>query len=73
MLTRMRFLFVPLLVASLAEGGGEPLETLVQTISRGGAGGLDVLFGGREVSTVDTRAESRRLPRRLTQARWRRL
>lgn len=29
-------------MTSLAEGSGEPLKTLVQTISRGGAGGLDV-------------------------------
>ena len=32
-----------LLLASLAESGGEPLQTLVQTVPRGGAGGLDVL------------------------------
>ena len=35
-----------LLVAGLAEGGGEPLETLVQTVTGSGAGGLDVLLGG---------------------------
>lgn len=29
-------------MASLAEGGGKPLETLVEAISRGGAGGLNV-------------------------------
>jgi hypothetical protein len=39
-----------LLMTSLPEGGGEPLETLVQTISGGGAGGLDVLWRGNCVS-----------------------
>jgi len=39
-----------LLVACLAQGGGEPLKTLVQTVTGGGAGGLDVLLGGRMVS-----------------------
>ncbi len=33
-----------LLVTSLAEGGGEPLKTLVETVTRSGASGLDVLF-----------------------------
>lgn len=32
-----------LLVTSLAKGRGKPLETLVQTISGRGAGGLDIL------------------------------
>ena len=32
-----------LLVASLSESSGKPLKTLVQTVTRGGAGGLDVL------------------------------
>jgi hypothetical protein len=32
-----------LLVACLAQGVGEPLETLVKTVSRGGASRLDVL------------------------------
>ena len=33
-----------LLVASLSESSGKPLKTLVQTVTRGGAGRLDVLF-----------------------------
>jgi hypothetical protein len=33
---------LPLLVTSLAQGGSQPLQTLVQTISGGGARGLDV-------------------------------
>lgn len=36
-----------LLVARLSEGVGEPLETLVETITGGSASGLDVLFGKR--------------------------
>jgi hypothetical protein len=32
-----------LLVASLSEGGAEPLQTFVKTITGGGASGLDVL------------------------------
>lgn len=32
-----------LVVASLAEGVAQPLETLVETVTGGGAGGLDVL------------------------------
>ena len=36
---------LPLLVAGLAEGVAEPLETLVETVTGGGASGLDVLFG----------------------------
>lgn len=36
-----------LLVACLAQGSGEPLETLVQTVTGGGASGLDVLLGKR--------------------------
>lgn len=32
-----------LLVAGLAERVAEPLETLVETVTRGGASGLDVL------------------------------
>ena len=35
---------LPLLVTSLAEGVAEPLETLVETVTRGSASGLDVLF-----------------------------
>ena len=42
-----RLLLILLLVARLAESSGEPLETLVKTVSRGGAGGLDVLFGDK--------------------------
>lgn len=38
-------LVIRLLVTGLAEGGSKPLKTLVQTISRGSAGGLDVLLG----------------------------
>lgn len=34
-----------LLVPSLAEGSGEPLETFVETVTGGGAGRLDVLWG----------------------------
>lgn len=37
-----------LLVARLSEGGGEPLKTLVQTITRRGTGGLDVLLEERD-------------------------
>jgi hypothetical protein len=33
------------LLAGLLEGVGEPFEALVETISRGGTGGLDVLNG----------------------------
>lgn len=33
-----------LLVTRLSEGVGEPLETLVQTISGRSAGGLDILW-----------------------------
>jgi hypothetical protein len=40
---QQRLLSSRLLVARLAEGSGEPLEALVQTVSGGGAGGLDVL------------------------------
>jgi hypothetical protein len=32
-----------LLVASLSEGAGKPLQPFIKTISRGSAGGLDVL------------------------------
>lgn len=42
---KRRPLRILLFVALVAEGGGEPLETLVETVSRGGAGGLDVLLG----------------------------
>lgn len=42
----------PLLVASLAEGSGEPLKTLVQTISRSGASGLDVLLRKKKCRSV---------------------
>ena len=35
---------LPLLVASLAERVAEPLKTLVETVTGGGASGLDVLF-----------------------------
>jgi hypothetical protein len=34
-----------LLVTRLSEGVGEPLETLVETVTGGGTGGLDVLSG----------------------------
>lgn len=37
-----------LLVTRLSEGVGEPLESLVETISRGSAGGLDVLEVGKK-------------------------
>lgn len=37
-----------LLVARLSEGGGEPLKTLVQTITRRGTGRLDVLLEERD-------------------------
>ena len=43
---------VPLLVAGLAEGGGEPLETLVQTISGGSAGGLNVLLDEKGLVSI---------------------
>lgn len=33
-------------MASLAEGGGEPLKTLVETVTGGGAGRLDELLRG---------------------------
>ena len=36
---------LPLLVAGLAERVAEPLKTLVETVTGGGASGLDVLFG----------------------------
>jgi hypothetical protein len=36
---------LPLLVAGLAEGVAEPLKTFVETVTRCGASGLDVLFG----------------------------
>jgi hypothetical protein len=36
--------FIVLLVASLSESGGEPFETLVETISGCGTGRLDVLW-----------------------------
>ena len=39
-----------LLVASLAEGVAEPLETLVKTVTGGSASGLDVLL--EEVSKL---------------------
>ena len=32
-----------LLVASLAQAGSQPLETLIKTVTGGSAGGLDVL------------------------------
>jgi hypothetical protein len=32
-----------LVVAGLAQGVGEPFETFVETVPRGGAGGLNVL------------------------------
>ena len=35
---------LPLLVAGLAEGVAEPLQTFVETVTGSGAGGLDVLF-----------------------------
>ena len=35
---------LPLLVASLAERVAEPLKTFVETVTGGGASGLDVLF-----------------------------
>lgn len=35
---------LPLLVAGLTEGVAEPLETFVETVTGGGASGLDVLF-----------------------------
>lgn len=38
-----------LLVAGLAEGVAEPLETFVETVTGGGAGRLDVLFQGSSV------------------------
>lgn len=41
------FSSVFLLVASLSERVGEPLETLVETITGGSTGGLDVLLGGK--------------------------
>jgi hypothetical protein len=37
-----------LLVAGLAERVAEPLKTLVETVTGGGASGLDVLFGKRQ-------------------------
>jgi hypothetical protein len=42
---------LPLLVTGLAERVAEPLETFVETVTRGGASGLDVLF--EKVSKVD--------------------
>ena len=36
---------LPLLVAGLAERVAEPLKTLVETVTGGGASGLDVLLG----------------------------
>jgi hypothetical protein len=41
---------LPLLVAGLAERVAEPLKTFVETVTRGGASGLDVLF--EKVSNV---------------------
>jgi hypothetical protein len=44
-------LTLPLLVAGLAERVAEPLETFVETVTRSGASGLDVLF--EEVSNAN--------------------
>jgi hypothetical protein len=40
----------PLLMTSLAEGGSEPLKTLIQTITGRSAGGLNVLLRESKVS-----------------------
>lgn len=55
-----------LVVASLAERVAQPFQTLVQTITRRGAGGLDVL-------TIVSFKHATAGPSIHTQARWRRL
>jgi hypothetical protein len=55
-----------LLVTSLAERVAQPLQTLVETITRGGAGRLDVLRRGQR-RVQEHRARWGR--KRLTQAR----
>ena len=57
-----------LLVASLSESSGKPLKTLVQTVTRGGAGRLDILSPGlAQIGIIGPGVE------RLTQARCLRL
>ena len=58
-----------LLVASLSESSGKPLKTLVQTVTRGGAGRLDILSPGlaQTIGIIGPVVE------RLTQARCLRL
>jgi len=51
--TAICILFFLLLMTRLPEGGGEPLETLIKTVARGGAGGLDV--PGTLSQTVETK------------------
>jgi hypothetical protein len=57
-------------VAGLAESGGEPFETLVETITRGSASGLDVLLNMELVmpETMEQGAEGRAYPGTLSQA-----
>ena len=55
---------LPLLVAGLAERVAEPLKTLVETVTGGGASGLDVLF--KRVSKV----QFDNLTRASCESRW---
>ena len=59
-----------LVVASLAKRVAQPFETLVKTVSRRGAGGLDVLFDTKLASSASGAGG---VVRMLTQARCLRL